>query len=318
MKLETSIKPRRDGVVLVTGDDGVKYTFAPDADGVLVCDIPHEPTVARLLALGMFVPADEADLAHADQLLSQTQEPEDGDDDGDDEDGEGDINALPVEANTPPTPKRRKKTAGESMATWDVWFPEVMPSAPTAPDPLVRQALCRAARQFMRRTKAWMEWLEAEQTQAGNGVEYEFALPAQTELLRVERATVNNRPFTITSYREWQRDWTQPGETERTLVTRDLVSFNLTGAFSANDTVQVTLLPARNAPGIPDHLANRYLAAIAEGAKSDILMRPGTDYYNPELAGRAALLFEQAMDEHGVDVYRGHTSAVPRANPKWC
>lgn len=113
MKLETSIKPRRDGVVRVTGDDGVEYTFAPDQDGVLVGEIPHEPTVARLLALGTFVPADEADLAHAGDLLSQVPTDPDSDDEGDgeDDDDEGDMEAPPAEANTPPVPKPRKKAA---------------------------------------------------------------------------------------------------------------------------------------------------------------------------------------------------------------
>lgn len=61
MKLQTSIPPRRDGTVTVQGLDGKAYVFASNAEGDLVGEIEHEPTVAHLLAGGSFMPADEAD-----------------------------------------------------------------------------------------------------------------------------------------------------------------------------------------------------------------------------------------------------------------
>ena len=52
MKLQTSIQPNALGVVHVVGEDRQNHEFKPDADGVLVCDISDEPTIARLLSLG--------------------------------------------------------------------------------------------------------------------------------------------------------------------------------------------------------------------------------------------------------------------------
>lgn len=206
------------------------------------------------------------------------------------------------------------------MATWDAWFPDVLVHAPAAPDPLVRQALCRASRTFFRRTRAWMEWLDANATQAGTGREYDFELPWQSELLRVERATVGGRPMEVHSYRDRSSDWATNHQGDRALVTRDLVTFVLTGDFGAGELVQVqaSLIPKRNATGIPDHLADRYLEPIAEGAKSILFMTPETPYFKPDLAAVANQAFEQAIAMHGVDVYRGHTSSVPRAQVKWC
>lgn len=109
MKLETSIKPRRDGVVLTTGLDGSKYTFAPDPEhgDALVCEVGDEATVKHLLALGNFYPANEADFDRAAELVGDTDG--DGEGDGDGEDDPVDPNALPIESNTPPVPGPPKK-----------------------------------------------------------------------------------------------------------------------------------------------------------------------------------------------------------------
>lgn len=205
------------------------------------------------------------------------------------------------------------------MATWDLWFPDVMVHAPTAPDPLVRQALCRAAREFFRRTRIWTEWLDPVTTMAGTGLEYSFDPPPQTELLRIEQATVNGLPLKVKSFRDNANDWVRYPDGERQLVSRDLETFILAGTFAVDEIVQpqASLLPSLRATGIPDYLASSYLEAIAEGAKSLLLMTPG-DLYKPELAALARSLFSAAIAGETVDAYRSHTNEVPRAHPKWC
>ena len=103
MKLQTSIKPRRDGTVSVLGQDRQTYVFAAGPDGELTADVADEATVAHLLATGNFWPADEADQEQALELVKQAQKTDE--DEGDEED-EADDNALPVEAETPPAPRR--------------------------------------------------------------------------------------------------------------------------------------------------------------------------------------------------------------------
>lgn len=96
MKIETTIKPRKDGTV-TTEFNGVNHVFAPDESGALVCDVADELQIAYLLGLADFYPADEADFAAAMQLT------DDGDGDADDEDMEDedeqeqDQNAAPIE-----------------------------------------------------------------------------------------------------------------------------------------------------------------------------------------------------------------------------
>ncbi len=110
MKLQTGIKPRRDGTVTVQGLNGKAYVFQPDEFGELTADIDHEATVAHLLKLDAFLPADEADFDRALLTMKAAQGPgpdaDAGDDldDDDDEDDSPNPDAPPVESKTLPAP----------------------------------------------------------------------------------------------------------------------------------------------------------------------------------------------------------------------
>ena len=108
MKLQTSIKPRLDGTVIVDGKDGQTYTFEQDESGDLTGEIPHEETVAHLLAGGLFYPADPADFEAAVALAATANSPAEPEADEGGED-EVDMTALPIEDNTPPSRKPPRK-----------------------------------------------------------------------------------------------------------------------------------------------------------------------------------------------------------------
>lgn len=101
MKLQTSIKPRRDGVVNLVGASGTRYVFAPDAQGDLCAEIEDAADLVHLMTLGDFFPADVADNEAAMALLKTAAAPDpDGDldlDDDDLDDDPVDMNAAPVE-----------------------------------------------------------------------------------------------------------------------------------------------------------------------------------------------------------------------------
>lgn len=113
MKLQTSIKPRRDGTVTVLGKDRQTYVFVADDEGLLTGDVSDEPTIAALLATGNFWPADESDAELALVLVKEAEKSagaEDGEDD-DQDDEEEPLGGLPVEANTPPKRRGRPRKA---------------------------------------------------------------------------------------------------------------------------------------------------------------------------------------------------------------
>lgn len=109
MKLETEIKPNGKGIVLVEfGKD--KYTFKAEQEGgALVCTVDKDDHVDHLLNLGTFFPADEADFARAARRVKRDEEQ---DEDKDDDEGEESMDAMPLEANTPPKPARARAKKG--------------------------------------------------------------------------------------------------------------------------------------------------------------------------------------------------------------
>lgn len=109
MKLQTSIKPRRNGSVVLTGLDGVAYKFEPDENGDMVCDVPHEPTIAHVLELSGddFWPADETEYAEAERVLAELGS-KNADDDGEDDADDSNPGGLPIESNTPPAAIRKE------------------------------------------------------------------------------------------------------------------------------------------------------------------------------------------------------------------
>lgn len=77
MKLATEIKPRADGTLKVDAvSGGVVYEFTPHPkdDGVMICDVRDDKTVAMLLSTGNFFPASEKDDERAEQILQSMQE----------------------------------------------------------------------------------------------------------------------------------------------------------------------------------------------------------------------------------------------------
>ncbi|HEV6963892.1 hypothetical protein [Roseateles sp.] len=112
MLMQTTIKPRRDGNVVVQGLDRKTYTFLPDEDGALTCEIVHEATIRHLLALKTFVPATPEEADQAIALLQLDAQDDDGAAGDDDLDDDFDSNALPVESNTTPVapPKARARS----------------------------------------------------------------------------------------------------------------------------------------------------------------------------------------------------------------
>lgn len=206
------------------------------------------------------------------------------------------------------------------MATWDYWHSELLVHVPGAPNPLIAQSLRKAAREFFKRTRAWNEWLDPLTTVNQLGYEYDFELPCESELIRIEQATLNSNPLNIEPYRQVTSDWTKNVIGGGALISKDLLSFNLSGYPVAKNKVQVqvSLRPSKTATGIPDHLADRYLEELSSGAKSLLMLVPGTSFFNPDLAIVARNEFDAGMASASVNSYRGHTNVVPRAQPKWC
>ena len=135
MRLETCIKPRKDGVVNVN-IGGVNYTFLPDDTGALVADIEDKEHLAYLLQNcgDNFMPFDPDDFVAADKLAAQSSDEDE--DDLEDDDDEQDANAAPIEEPTSAV------VADQDLDS----APIEEPASAVAADPLPRAARKKGAK----------------------------------------------------------------------------------------------------------------------------------------------------------------------------
>jgi len=202
---------------------------------------------------------------------------------------------------------------------WSAFYPELRIFAGAASEPLLEAKTRQAAIEFFQRTRAWVEWLDPV-TSFDGLVEYDFDIPAGSDVARVERATVDGEPIVIQSYRDAPHDWSRTDLASQGLVTRDLKIFRLGNSVAAGLViqVQVSLTPSRTATGLPDDLFEKYKDDIVHGALSKLLEISSTTYYQPDVAGRKFAQFEAAIASNAVDAWRGMTANTPRARVKFC
>lgn len=117
MKLATTIPPRRDGTVIARGATGEAHVFRRGDSGDLECDVTDLDLVASLLSGGLFYPVDPADY---DDALRLSGDADDSDDDADaddaDEGEDDDGGGQPIEAETPPKPRRGRPPKAAAKA----------------------------------------------------------------------------------------------------------------------------------------------------------------------------------------------------------
>lgn len=110
MKLETVIKPRRDGTVKVRLD-GEEYVFTQEGDeSVLMGDVVRDDHIAHLLNTGNFAPAEFGDFSVAAKIAHGEQA--DGQEDTGVGESEEEKPTPPIEAGTPPNPAKPAKRGG--------------------------------------------------------------------------------------------------------------------------------------------------------------------------------------------------------------
>lgn len=208
------------------------------------------------------------------------------------------------------------------MASWDDFLPDVLAHCPSAPIPTVRRALRRAARKFCSRTYAWKAWLPCVQT-VDPATEFTPTLPTGAEALRIEKATMNGDPITVTQFHVPEKDWTDEDIAtglERQVITDDLVTFTLAGTVTSGAVVRarVALQPTRSAAACNfELLATRYFEAIVDGALAELFRIKGATFGDPDEAAKFAGMFEAHIGRAIIDVSRGGTGQRARLRPHW-
>jgi hypothetical protein len=212
------------------------------------------------------------------------------------------------------------------MATWDKWFPDVLPQVPGCPNPVVRHELRRAAQALLTATRAWQENLAPLPVAAGQDeVTIAPTTPAQQQIVRIESVWLDGQrlePVTPDELDGATTDnWgTHTGAPSRYLqLTPGVLTLYPTPAANAITglLVRVSLCPSDTATTIPDDLALRYSDEIQVGARARLMLYPNKPWSNPQLGITYAQDFNGAIGAAAAKAARAQVRGRIASRPTW-
>ena len=204
------------------------------------------------------------------------------------------------------------------MKKWDQFFPDLLIDLPGCPNPTIEHALLRAAQQFFSGAHVWKIWLDNTATSL-NVTQYDIALEPNSELVRLERATLDGRPIGIKVPESLPADWqTNTAGIADCIFTSDRKTLFLLPAKAAGLILRVeaTLKPANSATGIEDDLFDQYADTIAMGAKARLMQQLGKPYTNMTDGATYEQRFMTAIKTIEFQRFRAFSSTSPRARVK--
>lgn len=203
------------------------------------------------------------------------------------------------------------------MKVWSEFYADVLPSVMGCPAPVMDHNLRRAAQNFFQRTHVWTQWLDSLKT--SGTAEYNLPLEPLSELVKLQRATLNGREIAMLTPESLPADWqTSPNSVRSGLFTRDRKTLTLFPQTSTGQLLRIeaTLMPANTAIGIRDDLFDLYVDVITNGAKARIKRLSGTEFFNPGQALECDQMVNDAVGRLNIQRFRAFSSAAPRQKIK--
>lgn len=200
------------------------------------------------------------------------------------------------------------------MKTWPAFYRDVLPEVLGCTDPGMDLALLRAAQRLFGRAHVWTVWLDNTSTASG-ATEYDIELEPGSELVKLQRATLDGRPIRLTTPESLPDDWkTSSAGIDACVFTRDSKTITLLPANTAGLVLRVeaTLKPSNTATGIEDHFFDQYVEIIATGAKAGLMQQMGHPFSNPARAMDLERRFDDAVGGLAIRSFRAFSSALPR------
>jgi hypothetical protein len=207
----------------------------------------------------------------------------------------------------------------------DLWFPDVVPAAQLAPNPIIRREIVNACRDLCDRTMLWTCELTPIDVVA-NAAEYPLAAGAGEEVAGVDRAQFNGKTIYPTSETALDEDETQDDRTAWRYKTTDIpqrffVTFDkqirlvytpnadLTGGLK----VWAYLIPAIDAVTVQSFLWENFKDMITDGAKGRLKAISDMPWSDMELAGAFLGSYEAQMTKAKQKKYQGFQRVKTRA-----
>lgn len=204
------------------------------------------------------------------------------------------------------------------MKAWSLFLKDVMPHVPGCPEPVAEHAIRRAAQEFFEATRVWRLWLTETETEDAQ-TDYSLFLETKSELVRLERATLDGRDIEVRTEDDLPADWkTYPTQVGTGVHTSDRKTVVVLPPPAAGLVllIEASLKPSNDALGIEAHLFEQYVTQIACGAVAALKEHAGKTYSDAtgSLIWRAR--FDNHMSAADFKRYRGFSSARPRRQIK--
>lgn len=207
------------------------------------------------------------------------------------------------------------------MQLWEAFYKDVSPFVPGCSEPELDHALLRAAQHFFARTRVWKLWLDEINTSAGV-IEYDLNLESKSELVRIERATLNAQLLTIQTEANLPGNWrefpNQSGVCQSIHATDGKTVVLLPPPKDGLLLkIEACLKPSNSAVGIENRFFDQYVLAVATGAKAELMLQPGMPFSNPTEGMRLQSEFNGKMAAISIQNARGFSSHRPRQRGRY-
>jgi hypothetical protein len=182
-----------------------------------------------------------------------------------------------------------------AQVSWDKFLPLMAPHLPGCPDLTMRQALAKAATEFCERTHLWREELDEELTVAGQA---NYQLFATSTVEKYLSFACNGTELTPTHPSMLSGDWRDAtGEPTHYFLVNDAeIQLYPTPDAAYSLRCLAVIKPKATATGIDSFIYDAHEDPIASGAVARLMLTPGKDWSNPQLAVVHGQLFEKGID----------------------
>jgi hypothetical protein len=193
----------------------------------------------------------------------------------------------------------------------DELLPQILPFAPSAPEPIALRYIIEACRELCHSARLWRVWHDVQ-------VVVPEAQPIITvpdaEIVEIQAARLNNHDLQAVtvgwldeSHPGWDRE-AAPGSARFITQTNPrLMSFWPREKGTAQ--IRLVLQPSLNAQTLPDVLVGLHATTVGRGAAGMMLMLPTASFANPNLGAALISEFRSKLASLKVE----HTKGQPGA-----
>lgn len=210
------------------------------------------------------------------------------------------------------------------MIAIDAFLPAVRAEVMACPNPIMRIAVARAAREFCERTHIWKETLDPQPLTAGL-TEYEVEPPfTGTRVLALLSIQSQGRllsPKTEQELNARYGNWRALAGAPWCFVQESPTTFRLVPAPDKDTDegltdIRAAITPTVDATEVGDILYDDYVDAISYGALERLLRTPGQAWSNGELSMHYRQLFQREQSQARVRARQGYGVAMTTVRPR--